>query len=225
MTDRPVTTDASVDREAANASGKMLEEAQLSLPPIKVLPEVDGIRVGDVIFIEPENKVDPAVAQAVKDNLPDDCVPEGTEVPYLYNKVDLNDDGVKDVLVYLGGPFFSGTGGCTTMMMEGARSGSGAVNYEKVLGYETVSQIPTIVSPNKDNGYHDLVQYVSGGGQQPAFKTLQFDAVSKCYPGNPTLLPDMPRGSILEGNAYLSLLEDGEKSHWLKVVKGPASRP
>ncbi|NJL91660.1 MAG: hypothetical protein HC916_19180 [Coleofasciculaceae cyanobacterium SM2_1_6] len=102
-------------------------------------------------WIEPETTPDPALEQAIL-NLEPISASNGANT-YRYTKVDLNGDGVPEVVVHLSGSSFCGTGGCTTLIFQ-----------QQGNQYQLVSRIPTshapiIVLGNTTNGWKDLIVY------------------------------------------------------------------
>jgi hypothetical protein len=96
--------------------------------------------------------------------------------------VDLRDDGTQDVIVYLTGDGWCGSGGCTTLIL-----------VPKDSSYEVVTKI-TIVRPpirilvTKLNGWHDIAVRVQGGGIIKAYEAkLSFNG--RTYPRNPSVPP------------------------------------
>lgn len=101
---------------------------------------------------------------------------------YLAALVDLRDDGEKELLVYLTGPW-CGSGGCTALVVECISSASYVVRSRISL-----SRPPIRVLEAKTHGWHDLGVWLQGGGILPGYEAeLPFDG--KTYPPNPTLSP------------------------------------
>ena len=88
---------------------------------------------------------------------------------YVYSRVDLNDDGQEEVLVYLLGPFFCGTGGCNLMIFTDGPNGYVLVNDFPI------SRPPIIGSSQKTEGWHDLWRLESGGGAPASYVKYVFD--------------------------------------------------
>lgn len=102
-------------------------------------------------WIESESRPDPMLEQAILEVAP--IYSLNTVNTYRYVKVDLNNDGLPEIVVHLSGNAFCGTGGCTTLIFE--QSGN---------DYQLVSRIPTshapiIVLGNTTNGWRDLIVY------------------------------------------------------------------
>ncbi|GLC81487.1 hypothetical protein [Lacrimispora brassicae] len=88
-----------------------------------------------------------------------DLIIEDMEVPedyyetthYFYNYIDLNDDGKNEIFVMVTGPYTSGTGGSSALLLS-ENGGKLHITQEFTLVNE-----PIIVSDKLDNGYHDLI--------------------------------------------------------------------
>jgi heat shock protein HslJ len=111
---------------------------------------------------------------------------------YIYGRVDLNGDGREEVLAYLLGSIFCGTGGCNLMLFSDAGSGYRLINNFPI------SRLPLIVSPEKTNSWSDLVRPESGGGAPPSYVRHTFDG--KRYVERERL----PGDTAPEGKRYLS---------------------
>jgi hypothetical protein len=98
---------------------------------------------------------------------------------YYASFVSLSDRGKQDVVVYLTGRSWCGSGGCTTLIL--APKGS---SY-RVVTRITISRPPIRVLATRSNGWHDISVQVQGGGIQPGYEVqLPFDG--KTYPRNPS---------------------------------------
>ena len=102
-------------------------------------------------WIESESSPNPILERVILEVAPIYSI--NTVNTYRYVKVDLNNDGLAEVVVHLSGNAFCGTGGCTTLIFE--QSGN---------QYQLVSRIPTshapiIVLENTSNGWQDLIVY------------------------------------------------------------------
>lgn len=106
----------------------------------------------------------------------------GEPALYFAAFVDLRDDGAQEVVVYLIGPEWCGSGGCTTLILAPKDS-----SY-KVITKITISRPPIRVLTSKSNGWHDIAVRVQGGGITRAYEAkLSFNG--KTYPRNPSTLP------------------------------------
>lgn len=121
----------------------------------------------------------------------------GKEVGYYYNFVDLNGDNVPEVLVYIFGGGYCGSGGCDLYIFK-------KVNEK----YKLVSDIglarnPIIVSQNKTKGWNDLIFFNVGGGiMRGYYSVCRFNGKSYCE--NPTAEDEAPvLRKPTSGTAYL----------------------
>jgi hypothetical protein len=116
---------------------------------------------------------------------------------YNYDRVDLNNDGIPEVLVHVVGPDWCGSGGCHTFIFR-----------KRENDYDLVSEIgltgtPIMVNRIRSHGWLDLIVFVVGGGIQPGYyAVLSFDGHS--YPENPSVPPARPLNHNAACVAYLS---------------------
>ena len=101
---------------------------------------------------------------------------------YQSASVDLNDDGVAEVIVFALDREYCGSGGCTMFVLTPTRNG-----YH-VVTRTTVTRPPVRALSTSSHGWRDLAVRVSGGGvRQPYDVQLRFDGRS--YPSNPSVAP------------------------------------
>ena len=99
--------------------------------------------------------------------------------------VDLDRDGVDEVVAYIDDPGFCGTGGCNTLILK--RVGD---NYRTVTNI-SVTHLPVRVLASRSHGWSDIGVTVAGGGILVAHETrLRFNGRS--YRWNPTVRPAEP---------------------------------
>ena len=118
----------------------------------------------------------------------------GNATRYATAERDLDGDGSPETLVYLQGPSWCGSGGCTLLVLD--------VDGQRVeeRGRVPVVRLPIRVFPGLSNGWHDLGVTVQGGGVIEARDAvLRFDG--NRYAGNPTVpaqarAPDASDGAI-----------------------------
>ena len=104
---------------------------------------------------------------------------------YFAAFVHLSDDNTQQVIVYLLGGGWCGSGGCTTLILVPKDS-----SY-RVLTKITVAQLPIRVLDTKSKGWRDLGVWVEGGGIESGYEArLAFDGEQ--YPDNPTVPPAQP---------------------------------
>ena len=96
-------------------------------------------------------------------------------------RVDLDGDGVDEVLAYAGGPMRCGTGGCTLLVLRAQGK-----TFSK-LGAISSAQLPIGVLATTTNGRRDLAVTVYGGGLRKAIMAVPFDGVA--YAANATVAP------------------------------------
>ncbi|MBN2899006.1 MAG: hypothetical protein JXO44_09560, partial [Clostridia bacterium] len=109
---------------------------------------------------------------------------------YYYNYVDFNDDGRKEILAVVMGPYTSGTGGSSALI---AFEFEGEINEITEL---TLIHTPIIISNHATKGMKDMVVMRSGGGAEPAFIKL-----TSTGEGNYTSVND---GQIIDSLADIS---------------------
>jgi len=121
----------------------------------------------------------------------------GKTTRYSVAFVDLNDDGTPEALVYLSGPEWCGSGGCSLLILRPDGP------FWKVITRTTVTQLPIRVLSTKTNGWHDVTVWVRGGGIQPGYEArLRFNG--RKYPGNPSAPPAKKLPSDAEGKVVIS---------------------
>jgi hypothetical protein len=133
----------------------------------------------------------------------------GSDYPYMKATryfaafVHLRDDDTQQVIVYLIGRAWCGTGGCLTLILV-PKDSSYAVITEM-----TVVQLPIRVLDTKSSGWHDLGVWVKGGGIQPGYEArLSFNG--KEYPSNPTVPPSQPLTAKVSGKVVVPRSATGE---------------
>jgi len=109
--------------------------------------------------------------------------------------VDLNDDGVKEAIVYLTGREWCGSGGCTTLILEPQKR-----SY-RVVTRITITQLPIRVLDSETNGWHDLAVQVAAGGRVGYEAGLQFDGTG--YPSNPSVPPAKRLNTKAQGKVVI----------------------
>lgn len=114
---------------------------------------------------------------------------------YLDAWVDLNEDGKKEVIVYLLG--WCGSGGCSTLILEPQGSSF------KVITHITIAKLPIRVLATTSHGWHDLTVLVQGGGIVEGYNAeLKFNG--KKYPSNPFVFPARPLRRDVKGTILIS---------------------
>lgn len=103
------------------------------------------------------------------------------EVSVATAPVDLNGDGVDEIVAYVSGPMLCGSAGCNVLVLQ-AEGENYAVRMDT-----SVSKLPVTVLDSSSNGWRDLTVRVGGGGGESGNAVLRFDGTS--YPSNPTVPP------------------------------------
>ncbi|MGR9048108.1 hypothetical protein ACQ4XT_05755 [Halobacillus faecis] len=157
-------------------------------------PKQKGIDFSSLTYVCSETERDPKLEAAIEQEY--NLTLSEENIRYYYNRIDLNNDGDKEVFVFLVGPFVCGTGGCSAVIFK-----------EKEGGYQVLSRFslvrnPVIVSNTKTNGYRDLIMYVAGGGMEDFFAHVKFDG--NTYPLNPSVQPKVAPGTKVEGEAIVA---------------------
>lgn len=98
---------------------------------------------------------------------------------YAAASIDLNGDGVDEVVGYVMGPMWCGSGGCNAWVL--TPDGDGW----RVVTETSVTQTPIRVLETSTNGWRDLSVAIGGGGREWSQVRLTFDGTS--YPTNPTV--------------------------------------
>lgn len=123
---------------------------------------------------------------------------------YSSAAIDLNGDGRKEVLVYVDGPPFCGSGGCQLYVLRTKPNGF------DVFGELTLTRTPIRVLKSRTNGWRDLAVWVQGGGIQPGYEALvPFDG--SAYASNPTVGPARPAGSSAAGDVAIARNAPGRR--------------
>ena len=138
-------------------------------------------------------KVDKALRHYFKINKSD---PTGTR--YRWLTYDLNGDGQEELITQLD---WCGSGGCTLLIFE---------NHQQEWRFNsriTLVNTPINLGVKQQQGWQDLVLFVSGGGAVPNQHILRYDGVS--YPLNPSTAPVANYDDI----SQVQLFSDGLTPH------------
>ena len=109
--------------------------------------------------------------------------------------VDLAGDATRQVIVYLTGRGWCGSGGCVTLVL--SRNDS---SYELVTKI-TVSRPPIRILNSKSNGWKDITVQVAGGAVAAHEAKLSFNG--KTYPSNPSMPPADSLDENVSGNVVI----------------------
>jgi hypothetical protein len=113
---------------------------------------------------------------------------------------DLNGDDVPDALVYVSGPDWCGSGGCTLLVFEAITG----LDAEELGAFRPAAEIslvtgPVLVASAGPDGWRDLVV----AGQEGEHRILRFDGES--YPGSPDAgiaVSALPEGDLLFAESH-----------------------
>jgi hypothetical protein len=140
---------------------------------------------------------DAALKTILKSYLRDQDVEDNAPVRYVAAFVDLNDDGVKEVIVHVTCQSLCGTGGCPTLVLVPIQSSF------RIVSRIPITRPPIRVLERKSNGWHDLTVSVQGGGIQPGYEAdLPFDGEN--YATNPTVPPARRLSAKTAGRVVIS---------------------
>ncbi|MEX1322706.1 MAG: META domain-containing protein [Synechococcaceae cyanobacterium] len=120
------------------------------------------------------NSADPALERAIRQSVPDyrRSVVGANEqrwARYVHAATDLDGDGREEVLVYLMGSFFCGTGGCNLQVYRTTPQGYTLVNDLPI------SRLPVVAAETRSKGWRDLWKLESGGGAPASYVRYGFD--------------------------------------------------
>ena len=191
----PPSMDEQVSSQAQYVRSYLLKDGRLYLS----LMADGGIYVWEPYGEEPfETKPDKDLEAAILRVSPDYTrkivdIEGGTgRGRYVYGRVDLNGDGRDEVLVYLLGSIFCGTGGCNLLLFTQTQNGYSLINNFPI------SRLPVIVSTKRTKGWNDLIRLESGGGAKASCVRHTFDG--KHY----VKRERVPADKVPEGKSYLA---------------------
>ncbi|BDG01587.1 hypothetical protein [Anaeromyxobacter oryzae] len=125
---------------------------------------------------------------------------EDPSTQYTHAWVNLRDNGSQQVVVYIEGPRWCGSGGCVLLVLE-----PHAESF-RIVGYSTITWPPIRILRRVTNGWHDIGVRVAGGGIHPAHDAgLPFNG--KKYPLNPS----EPPARNATGESVISTAITGEE--------------
>jgi hypothetical protein len=117
-------------------------------------------------------------------------VDDGRPNRYAYHRIDLDGDGKDEALVYLLGPDFCGTGGCTMLLLAPKADG-----YRLVQQF-SITQTPVLAASERSHGWRDLIRHEAGGGARASFVRHRFDG-HRYVPGQRSVGTAAPRGDVV----------------------------
>jgi hypothetical protein len=133
-------------------------------------------------IVSPSIGFDRSITRFLRKQLTDSHYRPDRETRYSVAVVRPKGSKTEDVVVYISGQRWCGSGGCTLLVLETAGSSF------KVLGRTTIVQLPIYVLPTMTNGHPDIAVRVQGGGIERGYLAkLSFDG--ERYPANPSVPP------------------------------------
>jgi|GEM_PF-2420473 len=195
---KPAAQPPTPQPDAQSDKGNSVEPGEAAVNPDSPLPTPNGIRLGQIEYRSSSTAADAALEEAIVNIMTSRSGDQSMleSMRYTYNRVDLNDDGSPEALVYLTGFYTCGSGGCTMLILEPVGQG-----YEMVARMTLVNP-PVVIAQDKTAGWKDLMVFVQGGGAEPHYARLQFDGSS--YPSNPSIAPSVSSDVPLSGTAILT---------------------
>lgn len=116
---------------------------------------------------------------------------------YSFAFADLNDDGTKEVIVYVSGRAWCGSGGCVMWIL------SPEAGSYRVITKTTVTHLPIRVLDTRSNGWHDLSVMARINAIEPLDEAvLSFDG--KTYPNNPSVPPARRLSGRVQGKTVIT---------------------
>jgi hypothetical protein len=145
---------------------------------------------------EPDPDLEASILSAEPDYTREVVAIDGRGARYAYARLDLNGDERGEILVYLMGSIFCGSGGCNLLLFTDTGEG-----YDLVDRFP-ITRLPVIVSAETAGGWNVIVRRESGGGAPPSWVEHAFDgetyAEAARRPGDAS-----PEGRrLLEGASY-----------------------
>ncbi|HZI19942.1 MAG TPA: hypothetical protein VEY09_15265 [Pyrinomonadaceae bacterium] len=169
--------------------------------------------------VRPEASSDAALESAIRSALGGGGEGGGEPTRYNYNRVDLDGDGRPEALVYVYGPAWCGSAGCTLLVFK--REGGGYRLVSHVSGAEN----PVVVSDRRTNGWRDLIAHVRWGEVEGRtvrdyFAVLHFDG--QTYPDQ---FPGAQPLGATEGVRGVAYFAGGQSARSGFVLRSSAGRP
>jgi len=122
---------------------------------------------------------------------------EDKTTEYSFAFVSLSGSEKKEVIVYISGQTWCGSGGCIMLILKPTGS-----SY-KIISKITIVRSPIRMLQSTTNGWHDIGVWVQGGGIRHGYEAvLAFNG--KKYPGNPSVPPARRLSQKTEGEIVIS---------------------
>jgi hypothetical protein len=138
-------------------------------------------------------EVDPAITEKIKQTLAKNYgTTPANDRSFIYNAVDLNDDGKNEYLIGLTGSTFCGSAGCTMLVLN---------NKFGINTRMTIVQFPVYIGPpgtkEVTKGYSNIYVSTKGVG----YVKMAWNGTK--YPTNPSLAPKISESVISGKYAFL----------------------
>ena len=147
---------------AGSFNDSLVKAVTGTTPPAKPNPDTIGLHAANR-YLQEGMKAD------LEKNLID-----SSSRKFLLANTDLNNDGRNEIFVFLTGPWFCGSGGCTAVLLTGEGT---------LITKFTVMDLPLLLSKKTTNGWKDIICYSNGKN-----RLLKFDG--KKYPSNASTAPE-----------------------------------
>lgn len=134
------------------------------------------------------SKANPSLEEAI---LKETKATQSDENRYMYFYEDLDNDKDYEIIAYLWGKDFSGSGGATMLVFDEKND-----KYE-FISKTTLVNLPISISENSTNGYNDIIVTVSGGGIEKDYNTV-LKYKKDGYPLNASTQPKIDMNDINE---------------------------
>lgn len=125
---------------------------------------------------------------------------EKDDFKYVRYNVDLNDDGIDEMFIYLKDWYFCTINGCKALVLKEDNG-----EFEVIGNFSDVSY-PIIISNKKTNGYKDVILYISGLGIEDGYRIAKFNGEE--YTKNIFLERVVPIAEIKKEDIHGILLEE-----------------
>jgi hypothetical protein len=150
----------------------------------------------------PSSSQEDSLKRFLRDYVGDPNSGNNITTKYFPALVDLRDDGVKEVVVYLSGGGWCGSGGCTTLILAPESSSF------RVITKITVTKLPIRVLTTESNDWHDIGVKARISGTEPTCEAkLSFDG--KTYPSNPTVPSAQRLAGKVSGKSVIPVAAQG----------------
>lgn len=126
---------------------------------------------------------------------------------YYYNYVDLDEDGNEEIFAVVMGPYTSGTGGSTALLLKREDN----VEWQVKQAF-TLIQTPIIISDKVTNGNKEIVVKNSGGGAKGNYVVLSTKGDNYTSVNEGTVIQGLEgvTGEAIISNDLLKDMEDGK---------------